>query len=43
MNLLIYTAKLEKKTEKHLINLAQYQALMLKNTHYFDLNDTILT
>lgn len=36
-------AKLAKKTEKHLINLAQYQAIMLKPTHYFDQNDTILT
>lgn len=42
-NSIFLSAKIVKKTKKHLINLAQYQALMLKSTHYFDRNNTILT
>ena len=37
------TSKGSEKNRKHLINLAQYQRLMLKSTHYFYRNDTILT
>ena len=37
------TTKVLKKTEKHLMNLAQYQSLMLKCTYYFSHTNTILT